>query len=63
MKRKFVVYKNGIRYWATKFRFRNGRVGVKFWSSHEWPFYHGSYCPDAFNRDDCYRKFLEWIPA
>ena len=61
MKSKLVVYKNGIRYWASKWKHPDGRRGLKFWSSHDWPFYHASYLPDKLEPADCRRKFEEFI--
>ena len=60
MKRKAVVYRNGIRYWMSKGRAPDGRRRFKFWSSHPWPFYHGHVTTD--DKQEAYKKFLEWIP-
>jgi len=62
MKRRFVVYRDGFRYWATKSRLHDGRIRFTFWSSHDWPFYHGHYTPDRVSSGDVWNHFLRWIP-
>lgn len=60
MKKKAVIYRDGIRYWMSKARLSDGRRIFKFWSSHPWPFYHGWTLES--DKAKAYRHFLEWIP-
>ena len=62
MKRPMVIYRDGIRYWASKVKLANGRIKFNFWSSADWPFHHGSYTPDKVDAKDVRVKFMEWIP-
>ena len=62
MRRKFEVLNKGKRYWATLGVAPNGKTRMTFWSSHKWPFYHGHYTPDVIEREDCWKKFMAWLP-
>lgn len=62
MKSKLVVYRDGFRYWATKKRQPDGRLRFTFWSSHEWPFYHGHVTLDRMDAKLVRKHFMEWIP-
>lgn len=62
MKKKAVIYRDGIRYWMSKARHPQdpSRRVFKFWSSHPWPFYHGWTLES--DKAKAYKHFLEWIP-
>ena len=62
MKRKMVIYRDGIRYWCSKKKLPDGRLKFNFWSSHEWPFHHGSYITDKMDGKDLWARFRAWIP-
>lgn len=61
-KARCVIYRDGIRYWATKHRFGR-RWKIKFWSSHPWPFYHGYYLCDQVDKNEALRRLKAWMPA
>lgn len=58
--KKTVVYRDGIRYWMSRDRLPDGRRVHKFWSSHEWPFYHGWTLES--DKKLARKHFMEWIP-
>lgn len=59
MKRKAVIYRDGIRYHMTKRRLPDGRTQFVFWSSHDWPFYHASYLTE--DKREAFRQFIDWV--
>lgn len=62
MKRKFDIYHKGFRYWATLCFKTQGGIQWHYWSSHNWPFYHGSYLQDTLEVGDAWSHFTGWLP-
>lgn len=63
MKRRFEVFHDGHRYWATMKRIQD-KFRFQFWSDHDWPFYHGHYDQkaNALNPDEAWKQFVGWLP-
>jgi len=60
-KRRAVIYRGGFRYWMSKTRLRDGRTRFLFWSSHDWPFYHGHFTTE--DKREAFAQFKRWIPT
>ena len=59
----FDIRHKGFRYWATLERHPyTGQIWWRFWSSHKWPFFHGSYMQKTVNREDAWQHFIGWLP-
>jgi len=61
---RFESFKKGRRFWCGKVEYDPVAYKTKwtFYSDHNWPFYHGEYLQSGYNRQEAYRKFMEWIP-
>ena len=57
----FEVWHKGHRYWAHLLSSRH-RWKWNFWSDHRWPFYHGSFTQDRYDRDEALKAFHDWLP-